>query len=230
MATFEMSGIEEIKAERLDNEWGDLRLTIKGEDSTQVVIDCGRFFDDAEVLKSLLFDASQDVANNILNGWEDRPDGEADGFVFSADRQPGYVVQLSGSPWDGEVLGAHNARSNARPVTFPTRDAAEYELAAAMSESGYFPNVWYENDRGITDDIGESVRKYHDEGGTGLLPLPGVKFEPDSDVWTPDGYRAVVVKDYGAIGITYVLDGDGERRHEDTNEGFTPYEEDEDES
>lgn len=94
---------------------------------------------------------------------------------------------------------------------YPSQDIAEYELARVMAESGVFPNAWYVNDRGNTDNISESLRKYHDEGGDKLLPLRGVEYEDGADI-TADGLSASVVRDYGDMGIVYVLSGDDEER------------------
>lgn len=198
MSKITIYGLESIEVTREDDEAGTINLIINGADDTCIVIDCGRFFDDLSELRTSLENATEE-AGSLIEGWEDRPDDE-DGYVgFGRDS---YYASLSqkacvapyASPRDG----------------FLTRDIATYHLAEAMAESGYFPNAWYEEERGGHTDISESVRAFHDEGGTSLKPLPGVTFEEDDEVMV-DGEYATIVFDYGAeLGIVYRA---GDRLH-----------------
>lgn len=180
-------GLEMITVERTTDEFGILWLKINTEDGTKVRIQCGRFNEDAYNLKRELEEAAAYVQLEIIEGWEDRPD-DSDAYVF-CDR--GYYY-------------ARLERDYVGP--FPTREIATYELAALMSKQGYYPNAWYEGERGGYDDIGDEVRAFHDEGGDGLKSLIGVQYEPGDEVIVrpdamfPDVYT--VAKDYGHLGIT----------------------------
>lgn len=48
---------------------------------------------------------------------------------------------------------------------FNTLEGAEFALAKAMVDSGYFPDAFYINDRGNYHRIDDDIRAYHDEGG-----------------------------------------------------------------
>lgn len=201
----------EISTVRSDDELGALTMKIVTNDG-EVTIQLGRFHDDACTTRDILLAAAKEIESDIIEGWEDRPD-EHDAWIFDADREPGYYVRLEGSLWDGDVLVPHNAERHVRP--FLTMDIACYELARAMSDRGYFPNVWHENERGNTWAMDEEVRKFHDEGGDGVVELEGVTFEEGAEIivksryqtgpmtWETTDERATVVKDYGTLGIVY---------------------------
>jgi hypothetical protein len=55
--------------------------------------------------------------------------------------------------------------------------------------------------------VSAEVRAFHDEGGSRLLPLDGVVFEPGDEV-RYDGGTMEVVRDYGELGIWLAVPGD----------------------
>lgn len=161
-----------------------------------ILINVGDNEETASTLHEQLDDTSAHLAREILDGWQDTPDPENDGWVSFYDGK--YSVSL-GRP---------------RDITYyPTMDIAVYELAALMAEAGYFPNAWYQNSRGITENIDTRVRAFHDEGGDKMLPLAGVEYQPGDQITYGPGDAApgiveprTVVRDYGAMGI--ILDGE----------------------
>lgn len=188
-------GLESLDFERTEEYPSRLILKATGDDGTHIVFEVGCLYDDADTIREMLHSAAGDAAQ-IVDDWVDEPDIEMDGFVAFDGRAGRYYVTLFGKTQD---------------TGYNTQDIAEYELARAMAEAGYFPNAWYQNDRGNTNDIGESVRKYQDEGGDKLLPLLGVEYADGADI-TADGLSACVVRDYGELGIVYMLSGDDEQR------------------
>lgn len=222
MADIDISGIESINIERECDEDGSILLKIESEDGTTITINCGRFHDDACNLKNLLSSVAHE-ADTMVTDWEDRPE-EEDGYVGS-DRGR-YFVRLSSQWWQDGGFRSHSDRIVREG--YPTLDIAMYELAAAMTATGYFPNTWEEGERGGYDDIGNAVRAFHDEeGGTDLKPLGGVEYEDDAEVLV-NGMSAYVVKDYGTMGIVYVYSGDDTRRHAERDD-VDPYVEQDDE-
>lgn len=195
----------DLNVEREASEYAPVVLNIVA-DSDSLRIYCGTTYDDAETLASML-EALAKSAREIVDEWKDVPDADGDGFVFSG--RDGYLVQLEGLHWNGTTLASHSGR---RLTYFPTRKIAEYELARAMAHAGCFPNVWYEDERGWTDDIGERISREHfdpSDGGVTVRPLEGVEYEPGTYL-NIDGWTAVVERDYGNLGITYHLVGDDE--------------------
>lgn len=231
MAQVTTFGVDSIEVTREDDEAGSVVLVIRTEGGTDSCTDsytfyAGRFFEDAENLARDLRSAAND-AEAIVSDWQDRPD-EYDGFV-SEDRGR-YLVSLDGVHWNGDALVSVTRFPDRRWRSFPTRDIATYELARAMEVSGVFPNVWYQNERGSPDNIGEQVRAFHDEGGTNCKPLSGVEYEDGADVLIryEEGFLGgQVVKDYGELGIVYVLSGDDEERFSEDRSEVKPYDEDE---
>lgn len=212
--------IESIEVVRREDEFGSIAVKIATEDGASLVFECGRFYDEISELHTM-FETLATDAGSIIERWQDVPDQDSDAFVYEGERG-GYTVYLEGAQWDGTVL----ARVHHNSTTFPTRDIAEYELAAAMSSSGCFPNTWFMNERGIIADIGKSIRKYHDDGGTDLLPLDGVEYETGADVvvririqtaaftWEDAEVSGEVIRDYGTeLGIVYCCSGDGDPHH-----------------
>lgn len=219
---FEMNGLDSIDAVRECDELGSINLTIKGEDGTSVEIFVGRYEDDAMSLRDMLHACADDIDRSIITGWEDVPD-EYDAFV-SFDRD-GYYVSIEGMLWDGAMLVSQSNSRHIRP--FPSREIAEYELACAMNASGIYPNAWFVNDRGNTFNIAEDVRK-HEEADGRLRTPAGVVFEDDQEVMV-DGWRAYVVKDYGDMGVIYVLSGDDTRHFTEDHESLVPVVDDDEE-
>lgn len=208
----------DIETERRDDELGSLVVKMTTDDA-EIVVEIGRFYDDAIAMKDTFLAAAKEIEDTILKGWEDVPD-EFDAYVH--DDRDGYYVSIEGVMWDAdreETVSQTRGGQHVRPL--PSREIAEYELARAMSKSGCFPNAWYTDERGWSDNIAERVRAFHDEGGTGLLPLEGVRFEEDSAIRTPDGWRAYVVRDYGNLGMIYVLSGDDTRHFAEGDERDT---------
>lgn len=209
-----------IDVERMDDESGNLRVRITvldgSAESARVDLFPGCFAEDAESLAAVLEQAAKE-ARAIVDGWEDRPSGEGDGFVSfdSYYRGGSYLVMLEGSRWDGDTLwpvgqGPH--------IGFPTQDIAEYELERAMQSAGCFPNTWYEDDRGYPVAI--DVSKYSDDEGK-MKPLKGAEYE-DGAAIDVDGMSAFVIRDYGVLGIVFRYEGDDERQYTDQRELVKP--------
>lgn len=211
MTTIDLSGSDclEITARRLDDEEGGIELVIETDDGN-VTIDCGRFCDDAYALEKSLRDAADFVRDDILKDWQDRPD-QHDGWICEQDRGGGFSVACEGT--EGGV--------------FPDRAIAVIELAEMMCNTGCFPNSWFQNIYGSVDEICDEVRAYHDDGGSGMKPLPGVVYAPGDEVlvrYNTIDYRtmhvtdtgwdpAEIVRDYGDAGIIYTwCDGEGEEK------------------
>ncbi|MFK3983079.1 hypothetical protein ACI2K4_22215 [Micromonospora sp. NPDC050397] len=171
------------------NDTGDVELMVCA-DGTAVRINIGRDHDDASSLAERLRDLSENTATDILADWWDIPD-ESDAYIsFDRDR---YHVTLEGS-----IVG-----------TFPSRDVAEIELARAMVTHQVFPRAWYINDRGNYSDIDADVRRWHDEGGDQMVPLPGVEYQPGDLVWHGDpDWPYKVVDDWGEAGVEIHTVGD----------------------
>lgn len=184
MSQIELIGDYEFSVERRETEEGEIEFTLEvGNDRVTFV--AGYDISAADALLGVLRDLASNV-EKIISDWQDRPDNEADAFVYET--RDGYTVSLEGV----QVMCDYN-----RFGAFPSREIAEYELAKAMSERGVFPGLWYVNERGNIDNDYERMRGYHDEGGTVLLPLPGVRYEEGQHV-SNAGLRWSVVKDYGS--------------------------------
>jgi hypothetical protein len=198
-----LNGNPSFKITRTDDESGDIMLVIDVEDEDgDVEINCGRFSSDADALLGALQDAAKE-AKSLADDWEDRPD-EFDGYV-TEDRGTYRVVMES-----------TRRPANWREPGYPTREIATYELAKLMVESGCYPNAWYQNERGDTDDIGAEVYAFQEDGPDALTlkPLEGVEFsEDDTVIFTSDPYQDpvqwTVVADYGTLGL--ILSSYGER-------------------
>lgn len=205
MARIDVYGLSEIKVARSDDHPYPLIVTIKGEDDATVRIVCDHLWSTAEELSSSLSGAASEMAD-ILAGWEDTPD-EEDGWV-TVDRGRYYAS-----------LGNLSGRRNERPKSFPTREIAIIELAEAMTRDGYFPNAWFQDERGYTEAIDAEIRAFHDAGGDKMKPLRGVRYPPDTEIQFRDGeggwWSGYVVRDYGKTGIVYALDGYDEDRFTD---------------
>lgn len=126
---------------------------------------------------------------------EDPGPGEYDGWI-TLDRD-GYSLRLEGV-W--------------LPGVYPTREIAIYELAAEMSLTGSFPAAWVTGEHGpATASVDMQVRAHHDAGGTGLLPLPGVQYEPGAPVRYDGEGVWTVQRDYGTgigMGVMIYAAGD----------------------
>ncbi len=207
-------GLESVEIERAMNSEGDGEswLHLECEDGTTVNIHLGRYEDELTSAVQLLEAACTGTRANILEGWEDDPDGDSDGFVYESGS--GYWVQFAGravepseypsSMWERGIC------------YFATRDIATYHLAEAMQGDGYFPNVWYVGERGNYDDIGAATVAFCDEGGCDLKPLDS-QYEEGTEV-TYEGDLYTVVKDYGPE-LGYVLYGHyGDVKHDWGNE------------
>jgi len=136
------------------HETGDVELMIRA-DHTTIRITVGRAYNNASLLGESLRHLAEDVAENILDVWEDVPD-EDDGYInFHRGR---YHVSL-----EGRQVG-----------DYPSREVAEIELARAMVAGGAFPNAWFITDHGNYAAINDDIRRWHDEDGDGMAPLAGV--------------------------------------------------------
>ena len=188
MATLDLHDEEpEFGVER--HEDGDVELTIRA-DGTRIRITIGRRYGNASLLGESLRHLAEDVAENILNRWEDTPD-EVDAYIgFDRGR---YHVSLEG----------------VRVGDYPSRQVAEIELARAMVAAGVFPNAWLINDHGNHLDINDDIRRWHDEGGDQMAPIPGVQYQPGDRVWTTDmDWPQIVVGDWGPAGVEIHTEGD----------------------
>jgi hypothetical protein len=184
-----------IHVERADDEYGSIILKIESQTET-ITMDAGQLQGDAEILRDALRDALNDV-EEILTDWEDRPD-EEDGYV--TEDRGGYLVQLSGSAPDSMPRDG-----------YPSRDIAVYELARLMTEHGYFPNAWFVNERGNTDQIGSEIGGMLNESADGVKPLKGVQYEEGEIVCEDTGalcWPMVVDRDYGRLGLMLYTSGD----------------------
>jgi hypothetical protein len=86
---------------------------------------------------------------------------------------------------------------------------AEIELARAMVTAGVFPNAWFITDHGNHMPIDDDVRRWHNEAGDGMAPLPGVQYRPGDRVRYADvDWPYVVVADWGPAGVEIHTDGD----------------------
>lgn len=168
---------------------GDILLTIKADD-TRITINVGHEYDAVTTVQEGLRKLAEDLYTQVVDGWEDIPE-EWDARV-TADRGE-YLVSIGGK----DVTG------------YPTRDIAVYELARRMADAGEFGNAWYYNEHGTYDNINDEVRKYHDEGGDKLLPLPGVQYQDGAtvDYGDPD-FPWIVDRDYGPLGVRVHASGD----------------------
>jgi hypothetical protein len=171
------------------DEAGDVTLTIRADHAT-IRVHVGRFYDSASLLAQSLHHLAEDLDEHILHPWEDVPD-EDDAYI-SVDRGR-FWVSLEG----------------ARVGDYPSQDVAEIELARAMVTSGVFPNAWYVNDRGNTLDINAGIRRWHNHGGDGMTPIPGVQYQPGDRVrhaqWD---WPQIVVGDWGPAGVEIHAAGD----------------------
>jgi hypothetical protein len=139
----------------------------------------------ADSLRHLAQDAEE-----IRDGWEGVPGGY-DAYI-SVDRGR-YQVSLEGSP-----VG-----------DYPSREVAELELARAVVAGGVFPPAWYVADHGSYIAIDADIRRWHDEGGDGMVPLPGVQYLPGDRVRDAgDGFTYVVIGDWGPAGVEIHMHGD----------------------
>lgn len=133
------------------------------------------------------FSYAAEKARKIRDTIADLPD-DTDAWIHSDRSQSWFRVEL-----EGVTIGE-----------WPDEDVAVYELARAMSEHGSFPAAWLDPGDGPVS-VDDRVRAHHDEGGTGLLPLEGVKYDEGDDVQVLGRYGwvdATVVHDYGTqIGV-----------------------------
>lgn len=78
-----------------------------------------------------------------------------------------------------------------------------------MATAGVFPNAWFITEHGNHVAIDEDIRRWHDQGGDRMAPLPGVQYRPGDRVRYADicwPYR--VVGDWGPAGVEVHPDGD----------------------
>jgi hypothetical protein len=135
------------------------------------------------------------------------PDDTDPDFVEPDPDNDGFVALDRGGYW-ARIFGKDLTR---RGRGFPTTDIAIYELARAMAEAGEFPNAWMEGEHGPSvRDINDEVRRFHDEGGSKLLPLEGVQYAPGDEIDSSEepGLYFTVDQDYGMLGIVAHASGD----------------------
>lgn len=144
---------------------GEVQVQVRA-GGVDVRITIGSLYDDMSLLAASLHHLAEDVDEEILDGWQDTPD-EFDGYI-SFDRGR-YHVSLDGT----------------RVGDYTSREVAEIELARAMVAGGVFPNAWFITDHGNTVAIDEDIRRWHDEGGDQMAPLPGMQYQPGQRSGTP---------------------------------------------
>jgi len=168
---------------------GDVELRVRA-GGVSVRITVGNLYEDVSLLAESLRHLAEDVEEDILDGWQDTPD-EFDAYI-SFDRGR-YHVSLEAT----------------RVGDYPSREVAEIELARAMVAAGVFPNAWLVNDHGNHLDINDDIRRWHDEGGDQMAPIPGVQYQPGDRVWTTDmDWPYIVVGDWGPAGVEIHTEGD----------------------
>lgn len=168
---------------------GDVELRLRA-GGVEVCVDVGDRHEDVSLLAESLRNLVKDVTDDILDGWPEDPD-EFDGYI-SFDRGRWHVLL------DGTRFG-----------DYPSREVAEIELARAMVTSDVFPNAWLITDHGNHVAIDDDVRRWHDQAGTQMAPIPGVQYRPGDRVWYAEvGWPHRVVGDWGPAGVEIHAEGD----------------------
>lgn len=195
MASIELNALEtlNIRAWRTEDEAGEVTLVIRTDDGT-VRVRCGRTADDADRLTEALALATGQSAK-AADDWDERPD-ENDLYV-TLDRYRYWVS------WDGRDQPGQPRNG------YPDRQVAVYEAARWMAGSGEFPAAWISGEHGpAAASIDSEIRAFHDEGGSQLLPLDGVEYEPGDRVRYNGDEGLEVVRDYGSLGLWLAVAGD----------------------
>jgi len=145
-------------------------------------INVGGIYDSAALLAQSLHHLAKDVDDDVLDGWQDMPD-EYDAYIsFDGGR---YYASLEAS----------------RVGDYPSQEVAEIELARAMVAAGAFPNAWFVNERGNYHDIGEDIRRWHNEAGDGMAAIEGIQYQPGDRVrYVGIDWSCVVIADWGTVG------------------------------
>lgn len=205
-----LTALEELDVDvDRDMETGQITVTLTTDTDT-IVIDAGSAYDDAYQLQRTLTQATSQ-ARSLVDEWEELP-GEYDAYV--GDDRHGYTVSI-----EGLIVG-----------TFPRYEMAVIELAEVMAESGTFPAAWHINDRGNMFPIDDEVRRYHNEGGDKMLPIPGAQYERGTGLADASGaFIGYVVKDYGHAGIMTSWGGEPHVVDGDDRDGLTVVEDDDEE-
>jgi hypothetical protein len=183
----ELDGREslDMSVTRDEAETGEITLTLTTENGT-VEITMGRTQDDAADLANQLYLAMEQAAG-VRDNWHDIPD-EGDGYI-TLDRGNYYVRLNTVPPEDQPEHG------------YPDEHVAMYELAKLMTERGDFPPAWAEGEHGPSvREINDEVRAFHDQSGSQLRPLPGVRYSHGAHV-IADDWPSAVRADYGDMGV-----------------------------
>lgn len=132
--TMSFAGPVTLDLERTGDEFGDLILTVTDDMDRSLKLRLGSMYEDAAELTSQLHKALEQ-SQDICNHWKDRPH-EWDGFY-------------------GPVWGdGYNVTLDAQHVaSVGDRDAALLRLIVECERNGYFPNLWYEDERGWQEDV-----------------------------------------------------------------------------
>jgi hypothetical protein len=204
MATIDLTAREKLEVQvwRTEDEAGEVTLILKTDEGT-LRIRCGATEEDADRVYDALNKGAQQ-ARGVHTSWEDRP------------HQYDAYVSPDSHGWRGTrwYLTLEGVRPEQPGNGYPDKSVAVYELARAMADRGSFPPAWAEGLDWAPVSIDDEVRAFHDEGGDKLLPLPGVTYEPGTEVrWDDSTWE--VVRDYGELGVWLAIpvDPDAGRDH-----------------
>jgi len=154
---------------------GDVQLRLRA-GGFDMHITIGRLYDDVSLFAQSLHHLAEDIDQDIFDGWRDTPD-ESDAYI-TVDHSR-YHVSLD----------------SARVGNYPSRAVAEIELARARVNTGVFPNAWLITDHSNPEPINDDTRRWHNEAGDQLAPIPSVQYRAGDpppqvlpDVTTDDAY------------------------------------------
>lgn len=226
MAIIEIHDPEpEFSVKRETDQYGSVVFTLHA-GGEYVNVNVGNTQEDVDSLAEALEDLAREIRDDILDGWVNTPD-EEDGYV-GVDRY-GYYAQLSRKSIDSPWTYGRNRN------VFPTREIAVYALAEASANAEYFPNMWYQDERGYQEQINAEIYALQDDtsepGKTLMNPLAGVIYKEGERVDIDGGWPYVVDRDYGSnLGVMLHCDGDPSMIEHVMHESIKPYDDEEEDS